>query len=259
MLQTSTASAVQSAGNDTARAPSSIIIVEDDAPLRALLARLLTEDGYDAMGVADGQELARAMGDPHRPPADLILLDIMLPGESGLSLCRRIREASPVPVIIVSARGQEADRVAGLEAGADDYIAKPFGRSELLARIRAVLRRAGETRTQLQAPAPVVFEFAGWRYLARRHELYAPSGAEVALTAAEHELLLTLLRNPQRMIGRERLMELSRNRIASASDRAIDVLVSRLRAKMGGARRTDLIIKTIRGVGYMLVADVTQS
>lgn len=259
MLQTGPACAAQQGSIGTAHSPSSIIVVEDDAPLRALLARLLTEEGYDALGVADGHELEQAMADPHRRPADLILLDIMLPGESGLSLCGKIREASPVPVIIVSARGREADRVAGLEAGADDYIAKPFGRSELLARIRAVLRRAGETRTHLQTPAPTVFEFAGWRYLARRHELYAPSGAEVALTAAEHELLLTLLRNPQRMIGRERLMELSRNRIASASDRAIDVLVSRLRAKMGGARRTDLIIKTIRGVGYMLVADVTHS
>jgi len=238
-------------------APAShIVIVEDDAPLRALLARLLRECGYEATGVGNGQELQQLMLQSADRPIDLVLLDIMLPGEDGLTLCARIRDCSTVPVIMVSARGQEGDRVIGLDKGADDYIAKPFGRSELLARIRAVLRRAGENRIPLETFAPTRFDFAGWRYYARRRELFAPTGAEVPLTAAEHELLLALLRNPQRTIGRERLLELSRSRIAGASDRTIDVLISRLRRKMGGDRKANPIIRTIRGVGYMFVADV---
>jgi len=235
---------------------SHIVIVEDDGPLRALLARLLRECGYEVTGVGDGGELARLLREVEDRPIDLILLDIMLPGEDGLTLCARIREQNRIPVIIVSARGQEGDRVLGLDTGADDYIAKPFGRPELLARIRAVLRRASDSRSPREVATPTRIEFAGWIYHARRRELYAPSGAEIALTAAEHELLLTLLRYPQRTIGRERLLELSRSRIGNTSDRSIDVLISRLRQKMGGARKTNPLIRTIRGVGYMFAADV---
>lgn len=236
--------------NDVAR---HIVVVEDDPALRALLARILRECGYDVTGAADGEELERAMTDR---PIDMILLDIMLPGRSGLELCRAIRERSQVPIVMVSARGQESDRVAGLDLGADDYIAKPFGRHELLARVRAVLRRASETHVPLDTPVPERFDFAGWHYQARRRELIAPSGAEVELTAAEHELLLTLLRHPQRTISRERLLEMSRSRIMHATDRAIDVLISRLRRKLGDGRRAQPIIRTIRGVGYMFAPDV---
>lgn len=232
------------------------MVVEDDAPLRALIARLLRECGYEVTGVADGEGLSELITRMHERPIDLILLDIMLPGEDGLSLCRRIRGFSAVPIIVVSARGQESDRVKGLDTGADDYIAKPFGRPELLARVRAVLRRVDAMRVPPEAFAPTRYDFAGWSYHARRKELLAPSGAEVILTAAENELLFVLLQNPQRTIGRERLLEMSRSRIANVSDRSIDVLVSRLRGKMGGARRGGAIIRTIRGVGYMLTADV---
>jgi len=231
-------------------------VVEDDAPLRALVSRLLRECGYEVTGVGDGAELDQLIGRIQEQPIDLILLDIMLPGEDGLSLCRKVRETSAVPIIVVSARGQESDRVTGLDTGADDYIAKPFGRQELLARVRAVLRRAKTAHIPPEALAAAKFSFGGWSYHARRKELIAPSGAEVILTAAEYELLFTLLRNPQRTLSRERLLELSRGRISDASDRSIDVLVSRLRNKMGGARRTGHIIRTIRGVGYMLAADV---
>ena len=234
-----------------------IIVVEDDPPLRALLMRLLVENGYHATGAADGDELLRAMADRGSSPIDLILLDIMLPGDDGLTLCRRIREYSKVPIIIISARGMEVDRVAGLDTGADDYIAKPFGRSELLARVRALLRRAGESRIPPEAFEVTQLDFAGWRYFPKRRELFAPSGAEVPLTAAEHDLLQTLLRHPQRTIGRERLIELVRHRIGNSTDRSIDVLVSRLRRKLGGQRNH--LIRTIRGVGYMFAADVTGS
>lgn len=237
-------------------APSHLVVVEDDAALRALISRLLKEHGYDVTGVANGEELGQLLVEAESRPIDLILMDIMLPGEDGLSLCTKIREFSTVPIIIVSARGAETDQVMGLDTGADDYIAKPFGRAELLARVRAVLRRAADTQLPPHTLAPERFDFASWSYYPRRRELYAPSGAEVVLTAAEHELLFTLLRHPQRTIGRERLLELSRNRIGSPSDRSIDVLVSRLRQKMGGARKSASIIRTIRGVGYMFAADV---
>ena len=240
-------------------APNHIVVVEDDPPLRALVTRLLVENGYLATGVADGEELIRTMADRGSSPIDLILLDIMLPGENGLSLCRKIREYSKVPIIMVSARGLEADRVAGLDTGADDYIAKPFGRSELLARVRALLRRAGESRIPPEAFASTRLDFAGWRYFPKRRELFAPSGADVSLTAAEHDLLQTLLRHPQRTIGRERLIELVRYRIGNSSDRSIDVLVSRLRRKMNGGSNREQLIRTIRGVGYMFAADVEGS
>lgn len=239
-----------------AETPAHIVVVEDDAGVRALLTRILRECGYEVTGAADGAELEAAMIERQ---IDLILLDIMLPGPDGLELCRAIRARSKVPIVMVSARGQESDRVTGLDLGADDYIAKPFGRSELLARVRAVLRRGGDLHVPLDTPAPEWFDFAEWRYHARRRELIAPSGAEVELTAAEHELLLTLLRHPQRMIGRERLLEMSRSRIGHSTDRSIDVLISRLRRKLGDGRRAHPIIRTIRGVGYMLAADVARA
>jgi len=235
------------------RLPHHIVVVDDDPGVRTLLSRLLRESGYDATGVEDGAALQQTMGER---AIDLVLLDIMLADESGLDLCRMIRERSQVPIIMISARGQERDRVAGLDLGADDYIAKPFGRSEVLARVRAVLRRASASHVPLDLPAPERFEFAGWSYRPRHHELLTPSGAEVELTAAEHELLLSLLRNPQRMIGRERLLELSRSRLGQSSDRSIDVLISRLRRKMGDGRRARPMIRTVRGVGYMLAVDV---
>ena len=233
--------------------PHHIVVVDDDAGVRTLLARILRECGYDVTGAADGRELEAVMAERR---IDLILLDIMLPGESGLDLCRKVRMRSHVPIIMISARGQESDRVAGLDLGADDYIAKPFGRSEVLARVRAVLRRVHDPHVPRDVPVTERFDFASWRYDARRRELTAPSGAEVELTAAEHDLLLVLLRHPQRMIGRERLLELSRSRIGSSSDRSVDVLISRLRRKLGDARKARPIIRTVRGIGYMFAADV---
>lgn len=234
--------------------PHHIVVVDDDAGVRTLLARILRECGYDVTGAADGAELAATLGERK---IDLILLDIMLPGENGLDLCRDIRTRSRVPIIMISARGQESDRVTGLDLGADDYIAKPFGRSEVLARVRAVLRRAHDVHVPLDIPAPERFDFAGWHYHARRRELIAPSGAEVELTAAEHELLLALVRYPQRMIARDRLLELARSRVGSATDRSVDVLISRLRRKLGDGRKSRPLIRTVRGVGYMFAADVT--
>lgn len=251
MAQSATAETAEAVGVSTPAPPEHIVVVDDDPGVRTLLSRILRESGYEVSGVASGVELERLLADRG---ADLVLLDIMLADESGFDICREIRGHSRLPIIMVSARGQEADRVTGLDLGADDYIAKPFGRPELLARVRAVLRRARGVAEEGALPREW-FVFLGWRYHMRRHELISPSGAEVDLTGAEHDLLLAFLRHPQRMIARERLLELSRSRIGHASDRSVDVLISRLRRKLrdSGAKP---MIRTARGVGYMLAVDV---
>ena len=229
---------------------SRILVVEDDPGMRTLILRVLKENGYEGTSARDGREMAALLA---ARPFDLVLLDVMLPGRSGLDLCRDIRKTSAVPIIMVSARGDEIDRVVGLEVGADDYVPKPFGAKELLARIRAVLRRAGNGLAECAgAQRQDAIAFAGWRLDRRRRELTDPAGAAVDLSGAEHDLLVTFLENPQRVIGRERLLELSRTRLADSSDRSIDVLVSRLRRKLG----QDDLIRTVRGVGYLFSADV---
>ena len=233
-----------------------VLIVEDDAGMRVLLLRLLKENGFAPVAVSDG----RAMWDVlAATPADLILLDIGLPGTSGLDLCRALRQRShTMPIIMVSARGEEIDRVLGLELGADDYIAKPFGSKELLARIRAVMRRAGPGVGGMpERPAATgdVIRFDGWQLDLRRRELTDPDGTAVDLSGAEHDLLLGFLESPQRVIGRERLLEVSRARLGDVADRSVDVLVSRLRRKLGAGADRELI-RTVRGVGYMFTAAV---
>jgi two-component system, OmpR family, response regulator len=235
-----------------ADAVCSILVVEDDAALRVLLIRTLRENGYQAVGAGSGAEMWRAMDDAK---FDLILLDVMLPGTSGLDLCRTLRKDSDVPVIMLSARGEEMDRVLGLELGADDYIPKPYGAKELLARIRAILRR-GASLPAAERKEREQIRFSGWTLDLRRRELTSPEGAGVDLSGAEFDLLAAFLNNPQRVIGRERLLELSRARLADSSDRSIDVLVSRLRRKLAQAGEAESLIRTVRGVGYILTAPV---
>jgi DNA-binding response OmpR family regulator len=192
--------------------------------------------------------------------ADMVMLDLMLPGTNGLDLCRQLRGQAArfghVAIVILTARGDELDRVLGLELGADDYICKPFSQRELLARVRAVLRR-------IQAPDDAAmpasgraerWRFAGWTLDLRRRELLDPEGSLVELSGAEYELLLSFIENAQRVIGRDRLMELSRARVGEASDRSVDVLVSRLRRKLGGEAGHGLI-RTVRGTGYIFAAN----
>ena len=181
----------------------------------------------------------------------------MLPGTSGIELCRQLRERSGVAIIFISAKGSEADRVAGLELGADDYLPKPFSTRELLARIRAVLRR-GAREMQPGSPEEGIRRFDGWSVDLRRRETRSPTGAVVDLTGAEFDLLSVLLDHAQRVIARERLIELSRTRLGDSSDRSIDVLISRLRRKLSGAGGSAPIL-TVRGVGYMLNAPVERA
>ncbi|WEK48409.1 MAG: response regulator transcription factor [Candidatus Andeanibacterium colombiense] len=229
-----------------------ILIVEDDPALRVLLGRRLQEHGFKTVPAQSAPEAWRALGEH---PVDLVLLDIMLPGTNGLDICRTIRRDNNVPIIILSARADETDRVLGLELGADDYVPKPFSTKELIARIRAVLRRRQPDWLQPNE-AQGLLRFAGWTLDVHKHELLSPQGVRVELSGAEYGLLVVLLDNAQRVIGRERLLELSRTRLGDSSDRSIDVLVSRLRRKLSQQVGGDSLIRTMRGTGYMLTATV---
>ena len=228
-----------------------ILLVEDDPSLRMLTARALQENGFSVRPASAAPEMWLALDSG---PVDLVLLDIMLPGTSGIDLCRSLRQKSDVPIIFMSARASETDRVVGLELGADDYIAKPFGTRELVARVRAVLRRPALDR-RAGASDQGMLTFDGWTVNLPRRELNSPTGAIVDLTGAEFDLLVVLADHAQRVIARERLIELSRTRLGDSSDRSIDVLVSRLRRKLGSAGAPAPIV-TVRGVGYMLNAPV---
>jgi len=230
-----------------------IVLVEDDLVLRTLTTRALQENGYIVRPCATAPEMWLAM---EAGPVDLVLLDIMLPGTSGIDLCRALRRDSEVPIIFVSAKGSETDRVVGLELGADDYLAKPFSTRELIARIRAVLRRGGTEERRTQRDSGIA-EFDGFTVSLPRRELMSRSGGVIDLTGAEFDLLTAFIDNAQRVIARERLIELSRTRMGDSSDRSVDVLVSRLRRKLSAADKEAPII-TIRGVGYMLNAAVTR-
>ena len=230
-----------------------ILLVEDDPPLRTLTARALQENGFAVKAAATGAEMWVALDGG---PVSLIVLDIMLPGTSGIDLCRKLRETSKVPIIFISAKGSETDRVVGLELGADDYLTKPFSSRELVARIRAVLRREGNGQEGTERQQGLL-RFDGWTLSLPRRELLSPSGAMVELTGAEFELLVTLCDHAGRVIARERLIELSRNRLGDSSDRSVDVLVSRLRRKLSSAGHRAPIV-TVRGIGYMFNAPVTR-
>jgi two-component system OmpR family response regulator len=179
---------------------------------------------------------------------------LMLPGEDGMSIARRLRQSGNMPILMLTARGEEIDRIVGLEVGADDYMAKPFSPRELLARIRAVLRRTGERGDE--APKPRNFRFAGWRVDALRRELYRPDGAMIPTTDAEFDLLAAFLERPQRVLSREQLLDLARGRTAQLFDRSIDVAVMRLRRKIEPDPTKPEIIRTVRNGGYMFAADV---
>jgi two-component system OmpR family response regulator len=183
----------------------------------------------------------------------------MLPGTDGLELCRWIRRATSLPVIMLTARGSDTDRIVGLEIGADDYVAKPFNPRELLARINAVLRRARGSSPAAGAAGGHVLGFAGWRLDTRRRELTNPAGVVVDLSTGEYDLLLTFLEQPQRPLTRDQLMDAAKNRVATGFDRAIDIQVSRLRKKIDAAEDGQTMIRTIRGTGYMFVPEVQRS
>ena len=245
----------KSSSKSLAAAEAHIIIVDDDAQIRQLAAKLLREHGYRVSMARDGREMWQAI---NASPIDLVILDIMLPGGSGLDLCRDLRARSDLPVIMLTALGSDTDRIVGLELGADDYLAKPFNPRELLARISAVMRRS---RIAIEAPFRAGHQllFNGWCLDTRRRELTNPAGVIVDLSTGEYHLLLTFLEFPQRVLSRDHLMDAAKHRVASGYDRAIDIQVSRLRKKLDAAEEGQAMIKTIRGTGYMFVPAVERA
>ena len=231
-----------------------LLLVDDDREIRDLLARFLEKHGFRVSAARDGREARRAWASGSY---QLVVLDLMLPGESGLDLARWLRGHSNVPLVMLTAMGDETDRIIGLELGADDYLPKPFNPRELLARIRAVLRRSTEN-DGVGRVATRSYAFDGWTLNTSRRELRNPDGVEVPLTGGEYDLLAAMAERANRVLTRDVLLDLLRGRQAGPFDRAIDVAVSRLRRKLDDGRDTQLI-KTVRGGGYVLAADVVRS
>jgi two-component system, OmpR family, response regulator len=230
-----------------------VLVVDDDAELGRLLTGVLVSNGFRVSVAANGKAMARIL---RAAQIDLIVLDIMMPGEDGLSLCRRLRANSTIPIIMLTARGSEDDRVVGLEMGADGYLVKPFSIDELLARIRAVLRRSAMPSPGSAPAAARIFEFAGWRLDVTRRQLRSPANALVDLRDAEFELLLAFVERPQHVLTRGQLVELARGRSPAAADRNIDVHISRLRHRLEVDPKEPELIKTIRGGGYVFAVPV---
>ena len=232
-----------------------ILIVDDDAEIRSLLANYLVKNGLRATAVSDGRAMWNALEGSR---VDLIVLDLMLPGDDGLTLCRNLRAKSEIPVIMLTARGEETDRIVGLEMGADDYLAKPFSARELLARIKSVLRRSRSLPGNLQSDTARQLRFAGWVLDNEHRHLVSAGGLIVSLSGAEYRLLLIFLNHPNRVLNRDQLVDLTQGREADALDRSIDVQVSRLRQRLGDDPREPQIIKTVRGEGYVLAVPVKE-
>jgi len=232
----------------------SVLVVDDDAEIRDLVAEYLTQNGYRVSTARDGPALWRAL---ETESPDLLVLDLMLPGEDGLALCRDLRATSDLPVIMLTARGDEIDRIIGIEMGADDYLGKPFNPRELLARIRSVLRRARALpASQNQAKR---LRFAGWTLDCTARHLVDRDGVIVPLSGAQFRLLAVFLQHPESVLDREKLMDLTLGREATPFDRSIDVQVSRLRQLLRDGGREPRIIKTVRNGGYVLAAAVERA
>ena len=231
-----------------------IIVVDDDPGIRDVVSEFLSRHGFEVETAADAAELNRLMNTG--PSPDLVVLDVMLPGEDGLQICRRLSGADGPAVVMLSAMGEETDRIVGLELGADDYLPKPCNPRELLARVRAVLRRRGE-RPASASHLGARCEFAGWRLDMVRRELRTPDGVIVNLSGGEFSLLRAFVEHPQRVLTRDQLLDFARGPDSDAYDRAIDVQISRLRRKLDDGGGSELI-RTIRNEGYLFMPKVTR-
>ena len=229
------------------------LVVDDDAEIRGLLAEYLARQGFRVSLARDGREMRQAL-EKNRP--DIVVLDVMLPGEDGLALCRDLRARSNLPVIMLTARGEELDRIIGIEMGADDYLAKPFSPRELLARMKSILRRSRAAPAARAAGQSQRLRFAGWTLDTAARHLIAPDDVVVALSGTEFRLLTVFVEHPNRVLDRNQLMDLTLGREATPLDRSIDVQVSRLRQRLRDDAREPRIIKTVRNGGYVLAASV---
>jgi two-component system, OmpR family, response regulator len=233
-------------------APQRIVVVDDDPGIRDVISDFLGRHGFSVETAGDAAGLDRALA---QAPVDLVVLDVMLPGEGGLAICRRLAAEAGPAIIMLSAMGEETDRIVGLELGADDYLPKPCNPRELLARVRAVLRRRQEGRS---GAVGATCEFAGWRLDLVRRELRSPQGVVVNLTSGEFSLLRAFVDRPQRVLTRDQLLDLARGPDSDAYDRAIDVQISRLRRKLEDGAEDQELIRTIRNEGYMFDARVAR-
>ena len=230
-----------------------LLVVDDDTELRNLLGDYLRKNGYRVSLAADGNAMRKNLADHE---IDLIVLDLMLPNEDGLVLCRNLRVYSNIPVIMLTAKGDKTDRIIGLEMGADDYLPKPFNPRELLARIKSVLRRAQALPDHQEAKGGRYLKFAHWQLDTVTRNLVAESGLVVALSGAEYRLLKIFLEHANRILSREQLLDMTQGKDAEPFDRSIDVQISRLRHRLGDDAKEPAIIKTVRGEGYVMATEV---
>jgi two-component system OmpR family response regulator len=232
-----------------------LLLVEDERSIREPLAAYLAKNGFRVSQAGDA-DAARAI--LHGYAIDLAILDVMMPGEDGLSLTRHIRESGEIPVILLTAKTEETDRIVGLEMGADDYVTKPFSPRELIARIKVILRRAGKSGVRQRAPDSDSYAFAGWVLKAGERVLVDADGVSVPLSTADYNLMLAFATHPRQVLSRDQLLDLTQGREANAFDRAIDNQISRLRRKIEPDAKAPTLIKTVWGGGYTLAADVTR-
>jgi two-component system OmpR family response regulator len=234
---------------------SHILIVDDNLEILDLVSRFLIKDNYRVSTALDGRAMKKVLANSH---IDLIVLDLMLPGVDGLTLCREVRADSNIPIIMLTAKGEEFDRVLGLEMGADDYMAKPFGTRELLARIKAVLRRTHSMTPGGESETTAKYSFADWTLDTAMRELISIDNVVVPLSTGEYDLLIALVERPQRVLSRDQLLDLARGRSSIAFDRSIDTQVSRIRRKIEADPKKPELIKTVWAGGYIFTPEVTR-
>jgi two-component system OmpR family response regulator len=232
--------------------PARILLVEDDAEIARLLGETLTDNGFVPWFANSATEMD---GQLRQGDVDLVILDVLLPGENGISICRRLRSVSDLPIIMLTALGEDVDRILGLELGADDYVTKPFNSRELVARIRAILRRTRKPGARGDARARA-FRFSGWRLNATERQLYNAGGVRVITTSAEFDLLIAFCEHPGRVLSRDLLLDLTYGGLAGPVERSIDVHISRIRQKIEPNPRDPSLIKTVRLGGYLFTPSV---
>ncbi|WP_420143923.1 response regulator [Sphingobium sp.] len=230
-----------------------LLLVDDERSIREPLAQYLSRNGFRVTAVESATEARMRLA---ANAIDLVILDIMMPGEDGLSLCRHIRETSDIPVILLTARTEETDRIVGLEMGADDYVLKPFSPRELVARIKVIFRRVATGGQRVTAPDGASYTFAGWVLKAQERTLVDSEGVSLLLSTAEYNLMLAFATRPNQVLSRDQLLDITQGREANAFDRAIDNQISRLRKKIEPDPKNPTLIKTVWGGGYTLSAEV---
>lgn len=239
--------------------PQSLLIVDDDADIRELLGQFLNQHSFEIALASDGASMFAQL---EQQSFDMIILDLMMPGEDGLTLCKKIRHDSDIPIIMLTAVGDEIDRIIGLEMGADDYLPKPFNPRELLARIKAILRRRSHDGSNFSEEkiisSQLSYQFNGWRLVLTTRQLFSPDHTEISLSGGEFDLLVAFAEHPQRVLNRDQLLDFTKNRQAGLFDRSIDIQISRLRRKIEDDPKHPVIIKTVRGGGYVFSCGVSK-